>query len=59
MDNPQKTNMEKKSEFEFLREVINYLFNTNNQIYLNLMNGSCSEEIYLMDKMLKFDTNQL
>ena len=53
----RKTNLEKKSEFEYFKEVINYFSNLNNPVYSNLIATLYEEEIFLFDAIAKFDPN--
>jgi len=47
--------MEKKSEFEYFREIMDYFSKKHNHIFINLYSTLCEEETFLFDSISNFN----
>jgi hypothetical protein len=54
-NNHKKTNMEKKSEFAYFSEIMNYFSNNNSLLYMNFFGILDSEEVFLFSAIAKFN----
>ena len=54
-ENEKKTNMEKKDEFVYFREVMGNLANTNNNLYQTIVNSLNGQEKFVYNLIINFN----